>query len=132
MVAAQLKENHPMTTNPTPQSESSRAPARRARRKGHTKTDKARDPVKPRARSRPKADAPTATRSKATKTQACLDLLRRPNGATLEELQQATAWQAHSVRGFLAGTVKKKLGLKLASDKPEDGPRRYRILADRG
>ncbi len=121
-----------MTTNPTPKSESSRALALRARRKGHTKTDKARNSVKPRARSRPKADAPTATRSKATKTQTCLDLLRRPNGATLEELQKATAWQAHSVRGFLAGTVKKKLGLKLASDKPEDGPRRYRILADRG
>ncbi len=121
-----------MTTNPTPRSKHSRAPAPRPRRKGHTKTDKARDPVKPRVRSRQQVTPPPATRSKATKTQTCLDLLRRPNGATLEELQTATAWQAHSVRGFLAGTVKKKLGLKLASDKPEDGPRRYRILADRG
>ncbi len=120
-----------MTTNPTPKSESSRALAPRARRKGHTKTDKARNSVKPRARSRRQVTPPPATRSKVTKTQACLDLLHRTDGATLEELQKATGWQAHSVRGFLAGTVKRKLGLKLASDKPEDGPRRYRILADR-
>ena len=45
---------------------------------------------------------------------------------------QATAWQQHSVRGFLAGTVKKKLGLDLASSKAKDDVRRYRIVARRG
>lgn len=63
----------------------------------------------------------------ATKQQLCLELLRRPDGADLEELQAATGWQAHSVRGFLSGTVKKKLGLTLSSDRTGDGPRRYRI-----
>jgi hypothetical protein len=62
-----------------------------------------------------------------TKQQVCLDLLNRPEGATVEELQATTGWQQHSVRGFLAGAVKKKLRLTLLSEKPEAGPRRYRI-----
>jgi hypothetical protein len=69
---------------------------------------------------------------KQNKTETCLNLLRRRDGATIEELQEATGWQSHSVRGFLSGAVKKKLGLKLVSDKPKDGPRRYRISSDRG
>lgn len=62
-----------------------------------------------------------------TKQQVCLNLLNRPEGATVQELQAATGWQQHSVRGFLAGAVKKKLGLMLLSEKPDAGPRRYRI-----
>ena len=65
--------------------------------------------------------------SKPSKQQLCLELLRRPGGAGLKELQAATGWQAHSVRGFLSGTVKKKLGLTLSSDRTGDGLRRYRI-----
>ena len=64
---------------------------------------------------------------KQTKQQTCLDLLGRREGATIEDLEQATGWQKHSVRGFLAGAVKKKLGLTLVSEKPDAGPRRYRI-----
>jgi hypothetical protein len=64
-----------------------------------------------------------------TKQQICLDLLSRPEGATVEELQAATGWQQHSVRGFLAGAVKKKLGFKLLSEKPDGEPRRYRIAS---
>ena len=63
-----------------------------------------------------------------SKLQKCLTLLRSADGATIEELMVATAWQAHSVRGFLAGTVKKKLGLNLESKKAEDGVRRYFIV----
>ena len=74
-----------------------------------------------RSRSRVKA---TATK---TKQQACLNLLSRPEGATIGDLQAATGWQQHSVRGFLAGAVKKKLDLTLLSEKPDVGPRRYRI-----
>jgi hypothetical protein len=66
--------------------------------------------------------------SKQTKQQACIDLLSCQEGATIEELQAATGWQQHSVRGFLAGAVKKKLGLTLVSEKPDEKPRRYRIL----
>ena len=64
---------------------------------------------------------------KKSKQQTCLDLLGRREGATIEHLQQATGWQKHSARGFLAGAVRKKLGLKLISEKPDAGPRRYRI-----
>lgn len=63
-----------------------------------------------------------------SKLQKCLTLLSSADGATIEELMIATAWQAHSVRGFLAGTVKKKLGLTLESKKAEDGARRYVIV----
>ena len=56
-----------------------------------------------------------------------LALLRRKRGASLAEMQSATDWQAHSVRGFLSGTVKKRLGLKLQSSKSKDGERRYAI-----
>ena len=66
-------------------------------------------------------------RVKTTKIEQCLELLAAPDGATIDELQTATGWQAHSVRGFLAGTVKKKLGLVLDSKKTEDGIRRYRV-----
>jgi len=74
------------------------------------------------------AKTATATRdgSKAAKV---LDLLRRPEGATLAELIKGTGWQAHSVRGFLSGMVGKKLGLTVASVKSEDGERTYSVKA---
>lgn len=65
---------------------------------------------------------------RATKQNACLRLLTRPAGATIEDLQSATGWQSHSVRGFLAGAVKKKLGLTLISSKAEGDVRRYRVV----
>jgi uncharacterized protein DUF3489 len=57
-------------------------------------------------------------------------LLQQPRGATLDVLVNATGWQKHSVRGFLAGTVRKKLKLALISEKI-DGIRTYRIGASR-
>ncbi len=67
-----------------------------------------------------------------TKQEKVLALLGRADGATVSDLIEATGWQQHSVRGFLAGTVKKKLGLTLTSMKEEGGPRRYRIVTRRG
>ncbi|MBO6727126.1 MAG: DUF3489 domain-containing protein [Rhizobiaceae bacterium] len=67
-------------------------------------------------------------RPKATKSDTVQELLRSGKGATIESMMQATGWQSHSVRGFLSGTVKKKLGLKLESERDKDGTRRYRIV----
>jgi Protein of unknown function (DUF3489) len=61
-----------------------------------------------------------------------LSLLSQPEGASIAELMQATNWQQHSVRGFLAGTVKKKLGFSLTSFTPDGAVRRYRIETRRG
>ena len=61
-----------------------------------------------------------------------LTLLSRPEGASIEEIMHATDWRQHSVRGFLAGTVKKKLGFRLTLSKVADGVRRYRIEPRRG
>src|ERR1700730_11093046 len=70
--------------------------------------------------------AKQAADERPSKKAACLALLRRADGASIAELQKATGWQAHSVRGFLAGVVKKTPGVSLDSVKPPSGPRRYR------
>lgn len=69
----------------------------------------------------------TKPRKSATKTEKIVRFLKRPSGATIVELQKATEWQAHSVRGFLSGTIKKQMKFEVSSEKDEDGERRYRI-----
>ena len=64
-----------------------------------------------------------------SKTAKVLDLLKRPGGASGKELMRATGWQAHSVRGFLSGTLGKKMGLTVTSTKAEDGERRYSVTS---
>lgn len=67
-----------------------------------------------------------------TKQERVLTLLSRSNGAGIDEIMEATGWQQHSVRGFFAGTVKKKLGLNLTSTKADGDVRRYRVEKKRG
>ena len=62
-----------------------------------------------------------------TKKDAVLALLRREQGATLAELMTTTGWQAHSVRGFISGTLRKKLGFAVAATKNPAGEHTYRI-----
>ena len=56
-----------------------------------------------------------------------LEVLRRKKGATIAEIAKATNWQNHSIRGFISGTVTKKMGLIVESVKNEVGERNYRI-----
>jgi hypothetical protein len=79
---------------------------------------------KPRLRS---ADSSPKTSTRPdTKHARIITMLRTPAGATIAAIMTATEWQQHSVRGFLAGVVRKKLGLKLVSERTDKG-RVYRI-----
>ena len=64
-----------------------------------------------------------------SKTAKVLAMLRRTEGATLQQIMSVTGWQAHSVRGFVSGTLGKKLHLTVVSAKGEDGQRRYSVTA---
>ena len=56
-----------------------------------------------------------------------IETLRRPNGATIPEIVEATGWAEHTTRGFFAGALKKKLGLTITSEKDEAKGRVYKI-----
>ena len=105
-----------------------------ARQAAGSKTASTRAPAAastgPRKREAPSVQSPVD--GPATKHAQLLQLLNRPEGASIEDMMQATEWQQHSVRGFLAGTVKKKMGLALTSSKAEGDVRRYRIAVRRG
>ena len=64
----------------------------------------------------------------SSKQDAVITLLKDPKGTTIPIIMKATGWQQHSVRGFFAGVVRKKLGLTLHSEK-NDGDRVYRIVS---
>src|SRR5262249_13389236 len=105
--------------------------ARSAKRGAHVapakgKSGKKATPTKraPKSHKRAEKPEPTATRA-GSKTAQVLELLKRPDGASLQELMETTGWQAHSVRGFLSGIVGKKMGLAVTSTKGEDGKRTY-------
>ena len=66
-----------------------------------------------------------AAGSSGTKSARVITLLSRPDGATIAELMKMTGWQAHSIRGFLSGSLKKQKGLLITRQKDESGVTRY-------
>lgn len=70
---------------------------------------------------------PRRTRANSKQAQV-IGMLRRPEGATVRQIVEATGWQPHTVRGTMAGALKKKLGLTIVSEKVLGGERIYRIV----
>jgi len=94
----------------------SRTPKVASRRTGQSRrSERAPSPAKP---------------ASNTKQQRVLGLLRRPEGSTIAAITKLTGWQPHSVRGFFAGVVRKKLKLALESTKVGDD-RVYRIVGEK-
>lgn len=81
------------------------------------------------AKGRKKAATESQGAREGSKKAAILELLRKPDGATIKDLMAATGWQAHSVRGFISGAIVKKMGLTVESEKRSDGDRAYKIAA---
>lgn len=85
------------------------------------------------SRTRKPAAKTTKSRSKAStsrtdsKQTRLIEMLKRPGGATIDEVVKTLDWQPHTVRGAMAGALKKKLGLKIESEKTEERGRVYRI-----
>src|SRR6266436_5705532 len=102
--------------------------ARVAARRAHVAPKKAKSAPKAKAAKKaPKGSRKAAGARDGSKTVKVLGLLKRPNGVTLKELMKATGWQPHSVRGFLSGAIRKKMGITVASTKAEDGERIYQV-----
>jgi hypothetical protein len=90
------------------------------------------------AQDAPKAAKPSKGRTQekdaapareGSKKAIVLNMLKRPDGATLQEIMSVTGWMAHSVRGFISGGLGKKMGLTVESFKSADGARGYRIAS---
>ena len=78
--------------------------------------------------AKPKAAAkPAATPRAESKQSQLIAMLKQPDGATIVEIAKALDWLPHTVRGAIAGALKKKLGLKVESEKVDDRGRVYRI-----
>ena len=88
-------------------------------------TDEAAPDTPTETETAPKARTPR----EGTKQATLIAMLRAPEGATIEEIMAATGWQSHTVRGAMAGALKKKLGLEVTSEKVEGRGRVYQLPA---
>ena len=118
----------PQTAGRKNKSDASATP-RDAKHRGSGRPAAKREAMASPAASRQHANGGGVTFRDGTKGSTIVDLLKLKGGATIAELTKATGWQAHSVRGFLSGAIKKKAGLTIDSEKGNDGERRYRIAS---
>ncbi len=109
------------------------APKKAAPKKGTSPKKSTRKAAKEGAQPKKASKAPTKTAKEPraprehSKTATVIALLSRKDGATLAEIAKATEWQNHSIRGFISGTLGKKMGLKVESTKNQSGERVYQI-----
>jgi hypothetical protein len=74
----------------------------------------------------PAVDAPPGKAGRVTRAETLITLMRAEGGATAQALAEAVGWQVHSVRGFIAGTLKKRADLKVSTER-KDGATRYTV-----
>ena len=123
----------PNTETQEPKAPTKAKGAKQARRVAPAKPKSNKKGKAPKAAKQAAKAPKKATKPKAegvregSKTATVLALIQRAKGATLAEIMDATSWQAHSVRGFVSGTLGKKMGLTVNSEKREDGTRVYSI-----
>ena len=139
MIAVTTAKGNYMTTSTTEDRTAHVTGAERAKPSKKARVARTRAHVAPnRAKLAPKAKAlkkaPNGAKKAGSardgsKTAKVLDLLKRHEGASMKELLKSTGWQPHSVRGFLSGTIRKKMGMTVTSTKSEDGERTYSIKA---
>ena len=79
-----------------------------------------------------KPEAIAAAQRPGTKQAQLIAMLQAPEGATIAEIAEATGWQAHSIRGAISGSLKKKLGLTVTSEKLAERGRVYRLAGHVG
>ena len=92
-------------------------------------TDAPTEEPAPDAPAGPEAAPKARTPREGTKQATLIAMLRAPDGATIDEIMAATGWQSHTVRGAMAGALKKKLGLEVVSEKVENRGRVYKLPA---
>lgn len=109
---AEAKLKATLALTPTPAQQAAPAPLKKAK-----------------ATKQATANDATPTTRDGSKKAIVLDMLKRTEGATLKDIMSATAWQAHSVRGFISGGLGKKMGITVESFKSESGERAYRVTA---
>ena len=121
--ACRPRRNHQMKPTDSPGAAPAENQNSQARAQPSTHPGK---PNSARRRTRKKKTSTQDTTARpGSKTSKILRLLQRPSGATLGELRKATGWQAHSLRGFLSGVLKKRMALHLRSAARENGERAY-------
>jgi hypothetical protein len=109
--------------------EEAEAAAKAAKEAAKAAAKAVRDAEKAAGRAKPAAARKPKAAGEPSKQAQLIAMLERPEGATIAQIVEAFGWQRHTVHGAFAGALKKKLGLNVVSEKPEEGDRVYRIVA---